>query len=99
MEKIKIFAPASVANVSCGFDVLGFCLDPIGDIMHITKINKPGVVIRNITCEELPKDPLKNVVNTYNSNTDLQNTENTKGINQEIFVLMKQVLYLPGHIF
>ena len=27
---------------------------------------------------------LKNVVNTYNSNTDLQNTENTKGINQEI---------------
>ena len=61
MEKIKIFAPASVANVSCGFDVLGFCLDPIGDIMHITKINKPGVVIRNITGEELPKDPLKNV--------------------------------------
>ena len=43
MEEIKIFAPASVANVSCGFDVLGFCLDPVGDVMIIRKIKTPGV--------------------------------------------------------
>jgi homoserine kinase len=35
MNQIEIFAPGSVANISCGFDVLGFCLDPIGDIMRI----------------------------------------------------------------
>ena len=34
MDQIKIFSPASVANVSCGFDVLGFCLDKIGDEMQ-----------------------------------------------------------------
>ena len=37
MNSIKVFCPASVANVSCGFDVLGFCLDGIGDEMKITK--------------------------------------------------------------
>ena len=61
MNQIKIFAPASVANVSCGFDVLGFCLEPIGDIMHVTKTESPGVTIGSVTGQELPTDPLKNV--------------------------------------
>jgi homoserine kinase len=61
MNQIKIFAPASVANVSCGFDVLGFCLDHIGDIMTVSKTDTPGVQIGLVTGEELPKDPLKNV--------------------------------------
>ena len=37
MDEIKIFSPATVANVSCGFDVLGFCLDTVGDEMVIRK--------------------------------------------------------------
>ncbi|MDC1012207.1 homoserine kinase [Flavobacteriaceae bacterium] len=61
MEEIKIFAPASVANVSCGFDVLGFCLDPVGDVMHVSKTQTPGVQIGTVTGQKLPKDPLKNV--------------------------------------
>ena len=61
MDQIKIFAPASVANVSCGFDVLGFCLDPIGDLMQVSKVNSPGVSIGTITGQELPVDPQKNV--------------------------------------
>ena len=28
---IKVFAPATVANVACGFDILGFALDKPGD--------------------------------------------------------------------
>ena len=40
MNEIKIFSPATVANVACGFDVLGFCLDSIGDEMIIRKFNK-----------------------------------------------------------
>src|SRR5699024_6829940 len=48
MNEIKIFSPATVANVSCGFDVLGFCLDSIGDEMTIRKIDKKGVFITKI---------------------------------------------------
>ncbi|MFQ3340790.1 MAG: homoserine kinase [Flavobacteriaceae bacterium] len=61
MDQIEIFAPGSVANVSCGFDVLGFCLDNVGDVMRVTKTETPGVTIGNITGQELPTDPLKNV--------------------------------------
>ena len=61
MNQIKIFTPASVANVSCGFDVLGFCLDTIGDFMIVSKTDTPGVQIGSVTGEKVPKDPLKNV--------------------------------------
>ena len=61
MEEIKIFAPASVANVSCGFDVLGFCLDPVGDVMIIRKIKTPGVKISKIVGQKLPFEIKKNV--------------------------------------
>ncbi len=42
MEFVKVFAPATVANVSCGFDVLGFCLDHIGDELSDSKSAKKG---------------------------------------------------------
>ena len=61
MDQIKIFSPASVANVSCGFDVLGFCLDKIGDEMQVKMTDKPGIEIGEIKGQKLPKDPLKNV--------------------------------------
>jgi len=61
MDQIEIFCPGSVANISCGFDVLGFCLDPIGDIMRVTKTVTPGITIGTITGQDLPKDPHKNV--------------------------------------
>jgi homoserine kinase len=49
MKYIKIFAPATVANVSCGFDSLGFAVDAIGDEMTFTKTAEKGVQITNIT--------------------------------------------------
>ena len=61
MDQIKLFSPASVANVSCGFDVLGFCLDHIGDIMQISKTKTTGITIGKVTGQNLPKDPSKNV--------------------------------------
>lgn len=61
MTEIEIFAPASVANVSCGFDVLGFCLTPIGDVMRVVKKESPGVEIGTVTGQDLPTDPSKNV--------------------------------------
>ncbi|MEO8773145.1 MAG: homoserine kinase [Gelidibacter sp.] len=60
-NEIKIFSPATVANVSCGFDVLGFCLDTIGDEMIIRKTEKKGIIITKIEGYNLPFDPEKNV--------------------------------------
>ena len=48
MGRVSVFAPASVANISCGFDVLGVCLDSVGDILHIEEASKPGIEITEI---------------------------------------------------
>jgi len=61
MNEIKIFSPATVANVSCGFDVLGFCLDTIGDEMIIRKTDKKGIYISKIEGHDLPFETEKNV--------------------------------------
>lgn len=60
-NEIKIFSPATVANVSCGFDVLGFCLDTIGDEMIIRKTDKKGIYITKIEGFDLPLEAVKNV--------------------------------------
>jgi len=61
MNEIKIFSPATVANVSCGFDVLGFCLDSVGDEMIIRKVNKKGIHIVKIEGFDLPFESTQNV--------------------------------------
>ncbi|APY12865.1 homoserine kinase [Seonamhaeicola sp. S2-3] len=61
MNEIKIFSPATVANVSCGFDVMGFCLDSIGDEMVIRKVEKKGIHITKIEGFDLPYEAEKNV--------------------------------------
>ncbi|WP_445735585.1 homoserine kinase [Mariniflexile sp.] len=61
MNEIKIFSPATVANVACGFDVLGFCLDSIGDDMVIRKIDKKGIYITKIEGFDLPYEAELNV--------------------------------------
>ena len=60
-SEIKIFSPATVANVACGFDVLGFCLDIKGDEMVIRKTAKKGIKITHIEGYDLPYDVDKNV--------------------------------------
>ncbi len=61
MKYIKIFAPATVANVSCGFDSMGFAVDTMGDEMTFTKITTKGVKITQITgANGLSLDPTKN---------------------------------------
>ncbi|CAM1355775.1 MULTISPECIES: homoserine kinase [Tenacibaculum] len=61
MKYIKIFAPATVANVSCGFDSMGFAVDTMGDEMTFTKTSTKGVKITQITgAKGLSLDPTKN---------------------------------------
>ncbi|MDB5136037.1 MAG: thrB 1 [Mucilaginibacter sp.] len=65
MEKlIKVFAPATVANVVCGFDVLGFAVNQPGDEVIMRVTHKPGITISKITGDNgrLPLDPYKNTV-------------------------------------
>jgi homoserine kinase len=63
MRSVSVFAPASVANVSCGYDVLGFALERPGDkvIMHLNDSGK--ITLDHIEGDEgrLPKDPEKNL--------------------------------------
>ncbi|WP_439129533.1 homoserine kinase [Polaribacter sp.] len=60
MDYLKIFSPATVANVSCGFDSMGFAVDAIGDEMTFTKTKEKGVKITNITGADLTYNVDKN---------------------------------------
>lgn len=61
MNEIHLFCPATIANVSCGFDVLGLCLESVGDTMTITQSGKKGIRITGITGADLPLEAEKNV--------------------------------------
>jgi homoserine kinase len=61
MNEIKIFCPGTIANLSCGFDVLGLCLDNVGDEMIIRKSNQKGIQITKIVGADLPLETEKNV--------------------------------------
>jgi homoserine kinase len=60
MNKLNIFAPATVANVSCGFDSLGFAVESVGDKMTFTKTEQKGVEITDITGANLTYNIDKN---------------------------------------
>jgi homoserine kinase len=51
-DSIRVFASATVANVSCGFDVLGFAVDNPGDEVILKKKTAAGVKISKITGDE-----------------------------------------------
>ena len=36
MKRVKVFAPGTVANIGCGFDVMGLTLDGVGDVVAVT---------------------------------------------------------------
>lgn len=61
MKKIGVFCPATVANISCGFDVLGLCLENSGDHMYISEKKEPGIEIIIKGGPDLPLEPEKNV--------------------------------------
>jgi homoserine kinase len=59
---VEVFAPATVANVASGFDVLGFALERPGDRVGLTR--NDGTTVRVVSIEgdggKLPRDPLRN---------------------------------------
>src|SRR5690606_41218911 len=64
LDKVRVFAPATVANMICGFDILGFAVDYPGDEVQMYRVEEPGVRIRSIQGDDgrLPLDADKNTV-------------------------------------
>jgi homoserine kinase len=58
---VTIQSPATVANMVCGFDVLGFAVEEPFDRMRISFADKPGITIINEDDFQLPDEPEKNV--------------------------------------
>lgn len=61
-KEVRAYAPATVANVACGFDIFGFALERPGDEVVVRLTEAPGVSISAITGDKgvLPLDPAKN---------------------------------------
>ncbi|HKG07003.1 MAG TPA: homoserine kinase [Pedobacter sp.] len=63
-DSVKVFAPATVANVVCGYDVLGFAVNEPGDEVIMRFTGGKGITISKITGDDgkLPLNPEKNTV-------------------------------------
>jgi len=72
-KSIRVFAPATVANLSCGFDVLGCCLDTVGDEMVLTLTSNSKVTISKIEGATLPMEAEKNVASVASGNAHADN--------------------------
>jgi homoserine kinase len=64
LDSIKVFAPATVANVSCGFDIFGLAVDNPGDEVILKRRNDNKIVIQDITGDngKLTRDETRNAV-------------------------------------
>ena len=78
MDEIKVFSPASVSNICCGFDVLGFTMQGLGDIITLSKTHKKGVFIKNISGFNIPIE-IKNNTATVALNAFLEKLNYTHG--------------------
>ena len=60
MKKITVRCPATVANLVCGFDVLGMCLNDPADTMEVILLDEKKIIVRSADGYPLPEDPLQN---------------------------------------
>lgn len=60
MKKVTISCPATVANLVCGFDVLGMCLENPADIMEVMLLDERTIRVSSADGYPLPTDPAQN---------------------------------------
>lgn len=91
-HSVRVFAPATVANMICGFDILGFAVDEPGDEVTMRRVEEPGVRITSIKGDQgkLPLDPDKNTVSAC-AKLVLQDL----GLADKIGVEIKLTKYMP----
>ncbi len=61
MKQVTVHCPGTVANLVCGFDILGMALRAPYDVMEVKLLDEPKVIIHNRDAFNLPTDPEKNV--------------------------------------
>lgn len=61
MKKVKLRVPATVANLVCGFDILGMAIHEPYDEMEINILDNPEIIIKHTDHFGLPEEPSKNV--------------------------------------
>lgn len=61
MKKVTVHSPGTVANLVCGFDILGLALHAPYDVMELSLLEEPVVKIENLDAFNLPTAPDKNV--------------------------------------
>jgi len=85
MKSVTVFAPATVANVACGFDVFGFAVHEPGDVAKVTLRNQPGVEISAITGDGglLPKSAARNTAG-FAAIRYLETIQSELGVNIEL---------------
>lgn len=89
-KSVSVFAPATVANVVCGFDILGFAVNAPGDKVVARFTDKKGVTLKAIHGDDgrLPLDPSKNTVSA-SINGYLEKTgQHGRGVEVELFKQM-----------
>jgi len=59
-KSVSVLAPATVANLVCGFDVLGLCLHEPNDLMEVKLLNEKKIIIQSADGYPLPLDPAQN---------------------------------------
>src|SRR6185312_1397616 len=61
MKEVKVLAPATIANLVCGFDILGMAINAPYDEMTLSLRNEPGICIKHTDEYNLPEAAEKNV--------------------------------------
>lgn len=92
LKEVRVFAPATVANMICGFDILGFAVEKPGDEVFMNQVEEVGVRIRSIKGDDgrLPLDPDKNTVSAC-----VKMLLNHLGIENEIGVEIDLIKHMP----
>ena len=60
MKKVTVTCPATIANLVCGFDVLGMCLNDPADTMEVILLEENIIKIQSADGYPLPEDPMLN---------------------------------------
>lgn len=89
MKSAAAFAPATIANIGCGYDVLGLALHKPGDKVVVHLNNSGKITLDHIEGDEgrLPRDPDKNIV-TAVIKLYLEQTRKTHGVSVELYKQM-----------
>jgi homoserine kinase len=90
MNEIKVFAPASVANVGPGYDTFGFAIEVLGDIITVSKRDDHKLNFYPSIGAELPTNPSDNVAGVA-IRSMLDDLDSSQGFNITI-----EKMFRPG---